>query len=77
MTFKYIITIDGCLLFSPTLSHDTVARGMTVTSAGFVRITATYPGVLDVHCYGRSESLDIDSKPDDAVNIRIWGGLVP
>lgn len=77
MIFKYLVFVDGCSLFSPTIGHDVEANGRIAQGAGFVRITATYPGSLDVHCYGRSESLDIDSKPDDAVNIRIWGGLLP
>lgn len=77
MTFKYVITIEGCIIFSPTISHDKiVVDNATILSAGFVRIQIS-GGSVDFHCYGRSESLDIDSRPDaDAMHIRLWGGLL-
>lgn len=76
MTFKYVITIDGCIIFAPTISHDKITD-KEVLSAGFVRISTTCPGTIDVDCYGRSESLDIDSHPaEDERHIRLWGGLL-
>jgi len=75
MTFKYVITIDGCIIFAPTISHDKITD-KEVLSAGFVLITAI-PGELKLVCYGRSESLDIDSHPiEDERHIRLWGGLL-
>jgi len=77
VTFKYLITIKGCILFAPTIPHDKIVAGnVKILSAGFVRIQIS-AGEVDFHCYGRSESLDIDSRPDaDAMHIRLWGSLL-
>lgn len=52
------------LVFSGNLSHADVARKhgvKKVLSAGFIRLKG---GAL--HCEGRSESLDVPSRPSDS-----------
>ena len=71
-SFKYII-IDGVepVLFTHAIEHITEAAGRRVTSAGFARLHATGEGTIYVECFGRSESLNIDSDPKkDALIIR-------
>lgn len=77
--FKYII-IDGTypMICSEANTHQELAAGRKVTSAGFARIDATAnsgpdgdDADLDVDCWGESASLNIESKgADDAAIIR-------
>lgn len=69
---KYIIVDGKAIVFCDALTHKDVARftGRPVESAGFVRFGVekdVWGGDAPVaHTYGRSESLDICSKEDDA-----------
>ena len=66
---KYVI-IDGCaIIFSPALNHsDMVPYGKKCESAGFVQFTSSKnewdENVIKATAYGRSISLDIDSRPE-------------
>ena len=79
---KYIILDDMTpIVFPITLQHDEVARRFTVkltqpevTSAGMVELTVTN-GKPAFECYGRSISLDIDSKETDSATLnKMLGG---
>lgn len=64
MTFKYIITKYGAILFGEATTHSDVAEGFgKPLSAGFAEIEFS-GGVAMVKCYGASESLGIDSIPE-------------
>jgi hypothetical protein len=70
MQVKYIITNHNCFaLFSDTASHADVARGLHghAVGAGFanIRAMADTPDSISVHCWGRSQSLKIESRPED------------
>ncbi len=71
---KYIKTEDGkFVLFSKVAVHRHVARlrlRSPTVSAGFVH---SLSGQL--HCIGRSESLNLDSLPEDTEQLRVWLGL--
>ena len=70
--FKYLI-IDRVksVLFNHGIEHIDEANGRNVTSAGFCTIGVNAVGMLFIECYGRSESLNIDSNPErDAMIIR-------
>lgn len=72
LEFKYII-IDRVkyVLFAHGIEHIDEAKGRNVTSAGFCRIGVDNVDKLFVECFGRSESLNIDSNPErDAKVIR-------
>lgn len=68
--FKYII-IDEYMprICSGAENHEQLAGGLNVTSAGFAQIeivnTPEGPGAR-VKAYGRSISLNKDSKPEDS-----------
>lgn len=64
---KYIVGESGDIaIFSPTATHQDVARTMMSkpAGAGFITIRTTNEeyGSLDVHCYGASVSLNIQSR---------------
>lgn len=63
---------DSVFLFPTWENHaDVAARlGYKPVSAGFVRVTVDDQGVIQVHTYGRSESLNMESDPEDAQLIR-------
>lgn len=67
---KYIVVQESgtgnlsILIFSNLLIHREVARGFKVLSAGFVSFYPDEGPAGEFHCYGRSESLDIDSNPE-------------
>jgi hypothetical protein len=69
--FKYIVQQgdlgDSIFLFSPWETHADVAQrlGHKTISAGFVNITFAN-GNLQVRTHGRSHSLDMDSRVQDA-----------
>lgn len=68
--WKYIcLDLDGgtVVLFPPTMTHADVAarfQPSQAESAGFVRFDETSRRFV---CYGRSESLKLTTKADDAV----------
>jgi hypothetical protein len=64
LEFKYII-VDRVkyVLFAHGIEHIDEANGRNVTSAGFCRIGVDNVGKLFIECFGRSESLNIDSNP--------------
>lgn len=75
MKTKYIIVSDNTgmeqiVIFSQFMNHNDVARGIhgKVISAGFIAISSDNDGPVII-CYGRSESLNIDSRPDEDVLI--------
>jgi len=60
--------VPDAIIFPSTITHADMAQwtGMTVLGAGFVSIDTSEYGVkVQVSPYGRSESLDIDSRPQD------------
>lgn len=77
MRLKYIITEHGNFaLFSEGLeSHNVIASRVfgKVVGAGFATIAVGYKEPetghddrnINVHCFGRSVSLDMDSRPED------------
>ena len=58
MIQKYII-IDNIkpVIFDITLQHSQIAGNLNITSAGFLE---------NGKCFGRSDSLNIESKPTDS-----------
>lgn len=74
---KYVI-LDGIFprLFSESDTHKYVARApmslgvKTPTSAGFCSVGVDAKGELEVSCYGKSESLGLESQPGDAEIIK-------
>jgi len=67
MKAKYIIVTDGglefAIIFDKILAHKNISAGRTqVVSAGFCSLDSD--GVW--HTYGKSESLSLDSRPQDA-----------
>lgn len=60
MTTKYIIGPHGPIIFDECYTHFEMAHGMRITSAGFV-----YFNDGKFHCYGKSTSLGINSKPEE------------
>lgn len=67
---------DTAITFNNMLTHKDIARRMCmdVESAGFVDFIVE-DGKLIIHCFGRSESLDKDSRPEDAKLIAQEMGL--
>jgi len=61
---KYIIVQDGGLelpvIFSPLLKHSEVAGQRRIVAAGFCDISNN-----EVACWGKSVSLDIESRPEE------------
>ncbi len=77
---KYIV-IEGQLpfIFPKMINHADFAESVqhhfgmqhnmfvSVTSAGFIRDST---GIHGLHCFGRSDSLDLDSNKDDSLLLR-------
>ncbi len=67
---KYIVFRDeSCAIFPDSTSHKEIAGNKPVKSAGFC-IVETYRNNFDdicanVSCYGKSDSLNIESSPND------------
>jgi hypothetical protein len=61
MNTKYIIGPYGPIVFDECYTHADIARGLTVTSAGFV----FFGNDGKFHCHGKSTSLGINSKPEE------------
>lgn len=72
MELKYIITDNNSFaIFSPGSEHFAVAKGLwgKPTSAGFCTINSKESdgnNAVEVTCYGKSISLDLQSKVDDS-----------
>jgi hypothetical protein len=73
---KYIVVEeDGMelpIVFASFLMHSVVAGDRTVLAAGFVLFKIDWEGtnyepipVLSCDCYGKSESLNISSRPEE------------
>lgn len=67
--FKYIITDAGAVLFQEPITHLQIAHGTkelkrNIYSAGFCTLDFTQNPVPDVKCFGRSNSLKLNSIPD-------------
>lgn len=64
MKTKYIVfdngLIDDMLIFSDMQTHDFIARGLHVISAGFLSVYNN-----KVSCYGESFSLKLQARPED------------
>jgi hypothetical protein len=63
---------DDLVIFSNQVIHSEMARNRRifreVTGAGFIRIGADTHGVT-VHCYGKSESLGVESRGEIDSNL--------
>lgn len=75
MRLKYVIFDNLSFLLAPeTVTHremSLIYQDCEVKSAGFIDIETN-----NICCYGRSESLGIDSDPEnDADHIRMWSNL--
>lgn len=79
MSFKYIMLNDGLhdipIIFPDRLVHESVAssllqheehKNLKVVSAGSVDIG------LDCSCYGKSETLKLESRPEDGRVISMY-----
>jgi hypothetical protein len=69
MTAKYIIADGRAIVFSPAIQHSDMARGFgEIAGAGFVSFGTKEDEygetIITAHCYGKSVSLDIDSRGD-------------
>jgi hypothetical protein len=53
------------IVFSDLEKHSVVARGRKVISAGFIAIGVDDKGYPVAGCYGRSESLNKESRPEE------------
>ena len=66
---KYIILKEHNtpIIFEDVLSHQQMARGKEVSSAGFVQIFADAEdkGTVGVTCFGESTSLKVKSDPEN------------
>lgn len=64
-TAKYVITKESrIIVFFPGIEHRKFSNYEPV-SAGFIVFKATDDGEVRAHCFGRSDSLDISSRPDE------------
>lgn len=62
--FKYIIVDTGAIIFNENTTHSQVAKGLgKVYSAGFVVFKFRSGTITEPICYGKSDSLEIGSKP--------------
>ena len=75
---KYIIATYGCgeiaIMFDSLLSHDSVASGFTIVSAGFFLVNSCSASNdlldIEVSCFGKSVSLGVDARKEDNVLIK-------
>ena len=77
---KYVIVDGSAIVFSAAITHsDMVGYGQKCSGAGFVRFFSEKDeygdDVIKAQCYGRSVSLDIDSREVDSkiVTFQICG----
>lgn len=72
MTAKYIRTSDNqIIIFQAGLKHSEFGHFNPV-SAGFVRFGVDANGSMAYDCYGKSESLRLESAPDDSWLATRW-----
>ena len=77
MKFKYILTMAGPVIISPSISHARVEIKEDIPlSAGFVEFNVNELGNLSVKCYGESDSLGLASRPTDAEEFMVWGNIL-
>ena len=67
---KYVIINGSAIVFSPAITHkEMVGYGEKAESAGFVTFRAGTNSfgepIVTVHCFGKSVSLGIESKPEE------------
>jgi hypothetical protein len=60
MSVKYIIGPYGPIIFDECYTHANMAGGMSIISAGFCFLEDG-----KFHCYGKSTSLGIASRPEE------------
>jgi len=68
MELKYVITDKNCFaIFSTTAEHRDVATGLwgKPMGAGFCTIAEGNVRHCNVHCYGKSVSLNLSARPED------------
>ncbi len=76
MRCKYVIFDDlNLAIFSAGKGHKEFAKAGVITSAGMLKFYVNESGHIDVATFGASESLRIDSRPEDADIIRGMLGL--
>ena len=67
---KYVIVGGSAIVFSAAIQHkDMVGYNQKCEGAGFVRFRVSKDSygedVITAHCYGKSISLDIKSRPEE------------
>ena len=67
---KYVITDGRAIVFSAAIQHkEMVGHNEKCEGAGFVTFGATSDQygdlIIAAKCYGRSDSLNIESRPDE------------
>ena len=69
---KYLVTagpVERLVFFPHSLPHAAVATMLgaaKVVSAGFLSLVTNPQGQIAVNCFGRSRSLDVGARPEDA-----------
>jgi aminoglycoside phosphotransferase family enzyme len=66
MKAKYVMTAIGPVIFPDSIKHEAF-KYLKPVSAGFVMFDDKGKATT----YGRSKSLDLDSRPEDAIFIEI------
>lgn len=68
---KYVLVetpgfgLETMIIFPSTLEHRAMAVHGKPISAGFIRRTSNESNKSGFRCYGRSVSLNLDSRPDE------------
>ena len=71
MTPKYIRTSNNCIIvFSGAMKHSDF-KHMNPVSAGFISIGVDKDGNPDCSCYGKSESLGLESDEQDSMRAKL------
>jgi hypothetical protein len=72
MTAKYVIVNGRAIVFSAAIVHKTMVKPFeTAEGAGFVRFFAKVDvngevESVEAHAFGKSESLEVSSRPEDS-----------
>ena len=70
---KYVVTEDGCFaIFHPGAVHKEIANTLygRPVGAGFCNIRQQADsGRVNIHCYGESISLNLESREEDEIII--------
>lgn len=61
---KYVIVNGSVIVFSPAIKHNTF-ESMKPTSAGFISFGVDKDGNPSCTCFGKSESLKLESNPEE------------